>query len=160
MIGLAGHPDQFQLDEMAYTGLSDYLDRAALRLRDDPDGAEILGDLERSVGDRLSALLGSEDRVVTGTEMGRILEAIGVVDADQPVPREGIPGPGRRRRLVRIRQDQEVAGVCTGIAAYAEVDVDWVRTVVILGTLVTGGILGLVYIALVLILPVEPQRAT
>ena len=48
--------------------------------------------------------------------------------------------------------------MCNGLAAYAELDVDWVRTGFVLGTLVTAGILGLVYIALVFILPVASTR--
>ena len=50
--------------------------------------------------------------------------------------------------------------MCAGLAAYAELDVDWVRTFFVLGTLVTAGILGLVYIALAFILPIaEKQEA-
>lgn len=160
MVGLAGHPAQFRMDEAADARLSGYLDSAAVRLRDDPDGAEILGDLERSIGDRLLALVASEDRVITVTDMDGILEAIGAVDTGREIAPGRTATHGRRRRLVRIRHGQEIAGVCTGIAAYAELDVDWVRTVFILGTLVTAGILGVVYIALALILPIEPQRAT
>jgi len=160
MVGLAGQPDQFRLDEPADASISDYLDRAAVRLRDDPDGAEILGDLERSVGDRLRALVGSEDRVITRTDVDGVLEAIGAVDTGHELAPEEGAKHGRRRRLVRIHQGQEIAGVCTGIAAYAELDVEWIRTVFILGTLVTAGILGLVYIALALVLPIEPRRAT
>ena len=48
--------------------------------------------------------------------------------------------------------------MCNGIAAYSELGVDWVRTGFILGSLVTGGILVVVYIALALILPVAPTR--
>jgi phage shock protein C len=58
------------------------------------------------------------------------------------------------RRLYRIREGQQLAGVCNGLAAYAELPVDWVRTLFVLGTLVTAGLLGLVYIALAFILPV------
>lgn len=49
--------------------------------------------------------------------------------------------------------------MCSGLASYAEVDVDWVRTVFVLGTLVTAGILGLVYIALIFVMPIAPKRA-
>lgn len=160
MIELAGHADPFRLDDPAYKRLAAYLDRAAARLQDDPDRAEVLADLEGSVGDRLAALLGSGDRLITAADIDGILEAIGAVDTGRDAP----PGDGdaspRRRRLHRIREGQQIAGVCTGIAAYAELDVDWVRTVFVLGTLVTAGILGLVYIALALILPVVPRRVT
>lgn len=158
-IGLAGHTDQFRLDDPAYQRLAEYLDRASARLQDDPDRAEVLGDLERSVGDRLRSLPGSGDRMITVADIDGILEAIGSVDTGRDAHHVGSDTEPRRRRLQRVREGQEIAGVCTGIAAYAELDVEWVRTVVILGTLVTGGILGLVYIALALILPIAPRRA-
>lgn len=158
VIELSGHAARYRLDEDAYDKLTRYLDRAAARLRDDPDAAEILRDLERSVGDKLAALLGAEDRAVSASDIDGVLEEIGAVETGRdPGPREGGAQP-RRRRLQRIREGQEVAGVCAGLAAYAEVDVDWVRTLFILGTLVTAGILGLVYIALVFILPIAETR--
>jgi phage shock protein PspC (stress-responsive transcriptional regulator) len=52
----------------------------------------------------------------------------------------------------------EHGGVGNGLAAYAELDVAWVRTGFVLGTLATAGILGLVYIALAFILPVDATR--
>lgn len=155
LIGLTGHADQFRLDEEAYDRLSGYLDRAEVRLRDDPDRAEVLGDLERSIGDRLAAM--PPDTVATAAEIDAILEQVGAVDTGRDTASdERRPRP--RRRLVRIRDGQEIAGVCTGLAAYTEVRVDWVRAFVVLGTVFTGGILGLVYVALVLILPVESRQ--
>jgi len=170
LIGLAGQTKQFRLQQAAYAELTRYLDRASARLQDDPDRAEVLGDLERSVGERLAAMVGATDRVVTTVDMLGILEEIGAVDVgvdqqaeDADGHRQGsgagsrVPGRPPGRRLRRVREGQEIAGVCTGISAYSEIDVDWVRTVVILGTLVTGGILGVVYIALALILPITER---
>jgi phage shock protein PspC (stress-responsive transcriptional regulator) len=158
VISLSGRAEQYRFAEDAYDRLARYLDRSASRLQDDPDRAEVLGDLERSVGDKLSALLGSEDRLVTTADIDGVLEEIGAVDTGhQPVADEDSTRP-RRRRLQRIREGQEIAGVCTGLAAYAEVDVAWVRTVFIFATLLTAGIFVLVYIALVFILPVASKR--
>ena len=158
MIGLTGHADQYRLDEDAYDRLERYLERAAVRLRDDPDQAEILGDLERSVGDKLAALLGSGDRLVTAADIDGVLEELGAVDTGQePSPAE-TAAPARVRRLQRIRKGQQLAGVCNGLAAYADLPVDWVRTGFILATVVTAGIFGLVYVALAFILPVAETR--
>ena len=158
LIRLGGQPTQYRLDEAAYDRLSGYLDRAKRRLQDDPDRAEVLADLERSVGDRLAAVVGSDDRSVTAAEMDGVLEAIGAVDTGTDTGPEADDAPPKKRRLMRIREGQQVAGVCNGIAAYSELGVDWVRTGFILGSLVTGGILVVVYIALALILPVAPTR--
>lgn len=157
-IGLTGHAGRYRLDEDAYDRLARYLDRAASRLEDDPDRAEVLGDLERSVGDKLAALLGSDDRLVTAADIDGILDEIGAVDTGHDPATEAAGPRPPARRLRRIREGQQVAGVCNGLAAYAELDVDWVRTGFVLGTLVTAGILGLVYIALAFILPVASKR--
>jgi phage shock protein PspC (stress-responsive transcriptional regulator) len=158
VVSLSGHGAQYRLEEDAYDRLVRYLDRAASRLQDDPDRAEVLGDLERSVGDRLGALVGSDDRLVTAADIDGVLAEIGTVDTGRgPVVGEAGPRP-RRRRLRRIREGQDIAGVCTGLADYAEFDVGWVRTLFVLGTLVTAGILGLVYIALIFILPLESMH--
>lgn len=159
LVGLNGHTEPYRLDTSAYDRLRRYLDRAAVRLNDDPDRDEVLGDLERSIGDRLAALPESGDRIVSVADVEGILDEIGAVDTGMgPEPDEDVRAP-RRRRLQRIREGQQIAGVCTGLASYAEVDVDWVRTVFVLGTLVTAGILGLVYIALIFILPIAPKPA-
>jgi phage shock protein PspC (stress-responsive transcriptional regulator) len=160
VIRLTGHDGQYRLEERAYDRLARYLDRSAARLQDDPDRAEVIGDLERSVGDRLSASVGSDDRLVTAADIDRILEEIGAVDTGNDQGTEQAAPPLRARRLRRIREGQQIAGVCTGLSDYAEFDVDWVRTLFVLGTLVTAGILGLVYIALVFILPVDATPET
>ncbi len=158
VISLNGQPRQYRLEQAAYDRLQRYLDRAASRLQDDPDRAEVLGDLERSVGDKLEVVLGSGDRLVTAADIDGILEEIGAVDTGrEPAAAEAAPEP-RPRRLRRIRQGQQIAGVCTGLSAYADIRVDWVRTLFVLGALVTGGIVGLVYIALAFLLPITATR--
>ena len=161
-IGLSGHTARYRLNEDAYDRLSEYLDRAAARLRDDPDKTEVLSDLERSVGDKLATLLGTEDRVVTATDIDGVLMQIGAVDtgressadeghaAGEP-PRSTRP-PGRR--LHRVREGQQIFGVCAGLAEYAEIDVAWVRTLFVFAALLTAGLFVLVYVAMAFILPV------
>ena len=158
VIGLGGQPERYRLDEDAYDRLAQYLDRAAARLQDDPARSEVLGDLERSVGDKLTARLRSGDRIVTAADIDDVLEEIGAVDTGhEPASDERSTRP-RPRRLQRIREGQQIAGVCTGLAAYSELDVAWVRTLFILGTVFTAGLLALVYIALAFILPVAATR--
>ena len=162
MIGLTGHANQYRLEEDAYDRLVRYLERAALRLRDDPDRGEVLGDLERSIGDGLAVLVGSGDRLIIAADIDDVIDEIGAVDTGHDSGHDaGNDEAGthpRARRMRRIREGQEIAGVCNGLAAYSELDVDWVRTLFVLGTLITSGILGLIYIALAFILPVAATR--
>lgn len=158
VITLTGHARQYRLEQAAYDRLSRYLDRAVSRLQDDPDRAEVLGDLERSVGDKLEVALGSGDRLVTAADIDGVLEEIGAVDTGREPAADGAGPEPRPRRLRRIRQGQQIAGVCNGLSAYADIRVDWVRTLFVLGALVTGGLIGLLYIALAFILPVTATR--
>ena len=159
VIGLGGRPELYRFDDDAYERLARYLDQAASRLEDDSDRAEVIGDLERSVGDKLTGLLQSGDRPVTAADIEGIIAEIGAVDTGrEPRADAGDPGRPRKRRLVRIREGQQIAGVCNGLAEYAELDVAWVRTLFVLGSLATAGILGVVYIVLAFILPVEAKR--
>lgn len=164
LISLRGHETPFRMDQEAHARLVRYLDAAEGSLRGDPDRIEVLGDLERSIGDRLLAFGGGPDRVIAGEAMTVVLDAVGAVGVPGPADargsfRESPPAARPRRRLRRIRQGQEVAGVCTGIAAYSELDVEWVRMVFIFGSMVTAGILAVVYIALAVLLPISPTAA-
>ncbi len=160
-ISLTGHAEQYRLEDGAYDRLRGYLDRATSRLQGDPDRAEVLGDLERSIGDRLAALVGADDRLVTAADIDAILEEIGAVDTGhEPAADEPAAPQPRPRRLQRIREGQQIAGVCNGLAAYSEIRVDWVRTLFVVGTVFTAGLVGLVYVALAFILPVAATRET
>lgn len=158
VISLNGHPEHYRLRDDAYDRLTRYLDGAASRLRDDPDQAEVLGDLERSIGDKLAVAIGSDDRLVTLADIDGVLEAIGTVDTGRdPEPAES-GGRSSPRRLRRIKEGQWLVGVCTGLADYADIRVEWVRTLFIFATLLTAGGFALVYIAMAFILPVSPTR--
>jgi phage shock protein C len=62
-------------------------------------------------------------------------------------------------RLERSTTNKNLAGVCGGLADYLQVDVAWVRTFFVVGTVVTGGIGLLGYIALVVLMPLPGQPA-
>ena len=123
-VHLTGHADPYRLQEDAYDELSRYLDRARSRLADDPDQAEVMSDLERSIGVRFADRLGPDDRSLTAEDVAVVLDEVGPVGADdEQSATMGATRP-RRRRLYRVREGQQVAGVCTGIAAYSEISLD------------------------------------
>lgn len=153
-ISLSGHSTMFQLDEDAYDALQSYLDRARVRLKRDPDREEVLCDLEQSIGDKLTLLLRSENRIVNRGDIDSVLMLVGAVDADNGDVKGGESPFDRPRRLCRIEEDQWIAGVCVGLAAYSSISVEWVRTIFLVATAVTGGVVALVYLVLMFALPV------
>jgi phage shock protein PspC (stress-responsive transcriptional regulator) len=152
----------FTLDERAYLKLRAYLDRAAARLGNHPDRADVLAGLERSIAAKLARRApggaGCDEAAVNSAlkEVGRVDGP----DLGEPEPGEdesraaGYGARWRTRRLFRLRQGQQIAGVCLGLAAFAEIDVGIVRLLFIVGTLFTGGLLLAVYAVLMFVIPV------
>lgn len=60
---------------------------------------------------------------------------------------------GAPQRLYRVMWDKKIAGVCSGFAQYLDVDVTLVRLAVVAGTLFSGGLGLLAYIAAWIIMP-------
>lgn len=157
-ISLAGIPEPIRLHDDAYQLLNGYLERARARLTDDPDQAEVIGDLERSIGEKLAQRLSADKRVIDLADVGAVLQEIGVVDTGSTEPGTPVGQRPRRRRLYRIREGQEWAGVCTGLAAYAELEPNAVRWVFVGLGLVTVGLFLFVYLVAMFVLPVVSTR--
>jgi phage shock protein PspC (stress-responsive transcriptional regulator) len=188
----------YSLDEDAFLALHAYLARAADRLGEHPDRAEVLAGLERSIGTKL-ARGGERSAPIGEAEMAATLREVGRVDGPRLGPeradarsdfesyrddnRAGSGGPAnarsdfdpdshasyerdsatyavsyadgpRPRRLYRLADGKKIAGVCTGIAAYADLDVGLVRVLVVLAAFFTGFFLVVaLYVGLMFLVP-------
>jgi len=156
-INLNGNP--YQLEEPAYDALRAYMDGAQRALADNPDKGEITRDLEQAIADKCAAYLGPAKTVVSAAEMARVLDEMGLVEGAGEQPPAGGAAPGEerfhpQRRLYRIYDRTAWTGVSAGLAAYADIDVAWVRVLWILSALFTGGFTILIYLALIFAVPV------
>jgi phage shock protein PspC (stress-responsive transcriptional regulator) len=155
----------FHLEEPGYHSLRDYLERAQAQLKDNPDRTEIMADLEQAIADKCAHFLLPHKNVLSAAEIDDVLRQMGPVqtDSEQPSqnsaandqPRAQASGrdPAAPKRLYQIREGAMLSGVCTGIAAYFNVDVTIVRIVFVLLTLLTGGLWILAYIVMMLVIP-------
>jgi len=171
----------YSLDQDAYFALHAYLDRASARLGEHPDRDEVLAGLERSIGARL-ARAGARSAPFTGEEMAAALKEVGKVDGPQLGPRPP-DGDGhscddgetardvsavwrddgaslrdaaswpRPRRLYRLDDGKKVAGVCTGVAAFTNLDVALIRALFVIGAFFSGGVVFVAYVALMFAVP-------
>ena len=64
----------YQLDETAYEALRAYLDHAEAVLKDNPDQAEIVADLEQAIAEKCNKFLGPHKTVVTATEIEQVIK--------------------------------------------------------------------------------------
>lgn len=159
-INLAGNP--YQLEEPAYDALRAYMGRAESTLADNPDKAEVIRDLEQAIADKCSGYLTPGKTVVSASEMAKVLEEMGPVEGggDEPKDEQARDESAARpqRRLYRIYDRHAWTGVSAGLAAYAGIDVAWVRALWILSALFTGGFTILVYLILIFAMPVATSN--
>jgi phage shock protein PspC (stress-responsive transcriptional regulator) len=154
--------NSYQLEEPAYDALRAYMARAEAALGANPDKAEIVRDLEQAIADKCSAHLSPGKSVVSATEMTRILEEMGPVEGEAEAgaqQQQSGAAPNHEsyrpaRRLYRIYDNGAWTGVSAGMAAYAGIDVAWVRIFWIVSGLFTGGFTCLVYLVLIFAVPV------
>ena len=66
-------------------------------------------------------------------------------------PRAAAPRPARRSGFIRFARAPCISGVCTGLAAYLNVDVTIVRMAFVLLALLTTGVWILVYLGMMLV---------
>jgi phage shock protein PspC (stress-responsive transcriptional regulator) len=151
----------YQLEESGYTLLRDYLDEAERKLASNPDKNEIIADFEQAIAEKADKRLNFQKTVVTEAEVKGIIEEMGPVEGetvhDETHRTEDAAPPAAPtaspKRFYRIREGKVLGGVCTGLAAYFNIDVVIVRIIVILLTLLTHGFMVMAYIITVLIVP-------
>ena len=73
--------------------------------------------------------------------------------------RQSASGYSAPRRLYRVTSEKRIAGVCSGLARYFEVDVTLVRLLVVAGALCSGGLGLLAYIAAWIVMPRDTEVA-
>jgi phage shock protein PspC (stress-responsive transcriptional regulator) len=150
----------YSLEESAYDALRTYLDGAKATLSQNPDKDEIIKDLEQAIGAKLNAYLNAHKNVVTKSDVDAVLVEMGPVAAEgEGTSDEG--GAGKttnaafaHKHLYRIPQGEWIAGVCTGLAAYFNIDVSLIRVLFVLLTILTHGLGALVYLFMMFVVPV------
>ena len=156
----------FHLEEPGFQSLRAYLERAQAQLKDNPDRVEIMADLEQAIADKCAHFLRPHKNVLTAAEIDDVLKEMGPVQSEGPAAAGAAPGAEPHaeakpsggtgpapKRLYQIREGAMLSGVCTGLAAYLNIDVTIVRIAFVLLTLLTTGIWILVYLIMMLVVP-------
>lgn len=115
----------FTFDADAYETMNDYIERLNRGYATNPDGKEIVADIEA----RIAELLLSDneaEKVVSAQTVNYIIAQMGYPDdlsgSAPDSETERIP-----RRLYRNPDGAKIAGVCNGLGNFLEVDPAWIR---------------------------------
>ncbi|MCF6350874.1 MAG: PspC domain-containing protein [Flavobacteriaceae bacterium] len=148
----------FHIDETAYQKLKKYLDAIRRSLSDDSKGKdEILTDIEFRIGEILAGTVKDVRQVVNEQDIDSIIIIMGkpedyIGDEEFFEERPHSYDKKNSKKLYRDTNDKFLGGVSSGLAHYFGFDVVWIRLAWLI-LFFGGGIGGLVYIVLWILLP-------
>ncbi len=134
----------FTLERDAYETLSQYLQSLRDTYCDNPDGEEILADIEARIAE---LILSTQplDAIIAKPLINNIIKQMGSAaeideeGTERHVETEDQYGnPRIPRRLYRDLENGKLGGVCAGIASYFDIDPAWVRLAAFAPLLLTG----------------------
>lgn len=158
-INLSGHA--FQIEELAYNKLDNYLNTIKSRLGKTEDASEIIEDIETHIAELFRNKHGIQQQVITLQLVEEIIATIGepkdiVDDEAEETDSEKQQSHGKvysgKKRLYRDPENKIIGGVCGGIGSYFNIDPLIIRVLAVIITLTTGfGLLA--YIVLLIAMP-------
>ncbi len=152
----------FTMDIDAYSTLTNYLEEIGRRLPE--TDTETMGDIESRIAEIFRERVPSPMMVITYGVVLSTMKQLGDADtfgeASRPLGAkepQGVNPFGLPRKFWRLRSPRSIAGVCSGMAAYFNIDVTLVRILFIFGFFAGFSTL-LLYIILWVLIPQEPAQ--
>ena len=119
----------FTLEKDASQEAADYLCGLEAHYLKEPGGKEIMEGIEERMAELLVDRCGTGG-VATVEDIRAIIEIIGRperIEADDPAPEA--PRPAQKKKLFRNPANSRLGGVCSGLAAYFDIEVTWMRLI-------------------------------
>lgn len=154
----------FFIDEDAYTCLKDYLNKIEAWFGDKEEGNEIISDIESRLSELFIERINPQFGVITIDHVNEVIRVMGqpedFIGTGDEKPedhkKKGVSfenDPPRNRRLYRDIDNKVLGGVCSGIAAYFNIDPVWVRVLFAILPFLSFGTIIPVYIVLWIAMP-------
>lgn len=145
----------FHIDEDAFDQLNAYLSRIKAHYNEEEGCEEIASDIEA----RIAELLQEKNiQIISTSDVDTIISTMGEPeryeedeDTTEEKTQSSYTNKKAKRRIYRDKDNEVVGGVCSGIAAYFDIDPVIIRLLALIGMFAGGGIL--VYIILWAIIP-------
>ena len=152
----------FTMDMDAYSTLTAYLEDIGRRL--DPTDTETLSDIESRIAEIFRERVPSPMMVITYAVVRSVMSQIGEPELFGEAYRPMNDSKGKRRfpgeeprKFYRPRTPRSIAGVCSGIGKYFNIDITLVRIIFIVGCL-AGFSTGLLYVIMWAATSEEPKK--
>jgi phage shock protein PspC (stress-responsive transcriptional regulator) len=161
----------FHIEEDAFEKLSKYLSTIKGFFNKTDGGNEIMGDIEARIAEMLQGKTSAIKQVVLMADVDSVIETMG--KPEQFADDQGYESNQQnsqdnqqtsssetpvKKRLFRDPDHKAIGGVCSGIAAYFDVDIIWIRLAMFL-LIFFGGLSLWVYIILWIVIPIAKTTA-
>ena len=133
----------FLIEEDAYELLQDYLERLSKALEHEKGGKDIIEDIELRIAELCADQLNERKQVIESSDIEKILVTLGdpsqyVEDSEESYSQSDTQHQQTEKRIYRDTDNAVIAGVCSGIANYTNIDVVIIR-VIFAAILIFGG---------------------
>jgi len=154
----------FHIEEDAYEKLNKYLSTIKGYFSSADGGNEIMTDIEARVAELLQERINPGKQVILLADVEHVMQVMGKPEEFSDSPNASGQSATEKetgaqyqdqkikKRLFRDPDDKAVGGVCSGLAAYFDIDVVWVRLAMFL-LVFFGGVSLWVYIILWMVIP-------
>jgi phage shock protein PspC (stress-responsive transcriptional regulator) len=151
----------FHIEEDAFEKLSKYLSTIKGYFSKTDGGNEIMSDIEARIAEMLQGKTSAVKQVVLMADVDSVIETMGkpeefvegaTENSNQEEETQYTTTEGVKKRLFRDPDHKAVGGVCSGIAAYFDIDMIWIRLAMFL-LIFFGGLSLWVYIILWIVIP-------
>ena len=149
----------YTLEEDAYARLGRYLEHFRARLTV-PEGqkTEVMDEIEGRLAELFSREVGESGRVVSLDLVNRVASTLGMAEDGFGTSFSASETASNPRKLYRDMDEKKIAGVCSGLSSYFDIDVVLVR-IIMLAALIFGSAGFWVYIILWIAVPVADTAA-
>jgi phage shock protein PspC (stress-responsive transcriptional regulator) len=154
----------FHIEEDAYEKLSKYLSTIKGYFSNTDGGNEIMSDIEARIAEMLQGKVNAVKQVVLMVDVDAVIETMGKPEEFAEGSETSSNNSGKKeetyytegetikKRLYRDPDNKAIGGVCSGIAAYFDVDIVWIR-LAMFALIFFGGLSLWVYIILWIVIP-------
>jgi phage shock protein PspC (stress-responsive transcriptional regulator) len=152
-VNLGGY--SFNIDEDAYEELKRYLRNLEFHFAGEESSSEILSDIEARMAELFRAKMTGYKQVITIPDVKEAIQVMGtpedIADNEGKSARDKFSSAGYHR-MYRDPDHRIIGGVCSGMAAYWDMDPIILR-VIFAALIFAGGIGAVVYLILYIVLP-------
>jgi phage shock protein PspC (stress-responsive transcriptional regulator) len=144
----------YNIDEDAYLMLNSYLERIEGHFSDLKEREDIINDIELRISELFTERLGVNKQVVTLADVNEVIRVMGdphEISGSEEEPTGNWEKRGGTKRIYRDPDDRMIGGVCSGLAAYTNIDPVIMRLIFV--ALLFMGIGALAYIILWIVVP-------